>query len=62
MVEVVLLTDFDFEILLSLCLSYKYADGEKKIPERTSPTMQSPLSRDCMQKVSSLTREPPCPA
>lgn len=53
-VIVVLLTDFDFVILLSLCLSYKYADGEKQIPERTCPTMPFPLSRDCMQKVSSL--------
>lgn len=49
-VIIVLLTDFDFVILLSLCLSYKYADGEKQIPERTCPTMRFPRSRDCMQK------------
>lgn len=29
---IVLLTDFDSVISLSLCLSYKYADGENKNP------------------------------
>lgn len=29
---VVVLTDFDSVISLSLCLSYKYADGENKNP------------------------------